>query len=80
MTNRRIMNGEYTITEKPIQLLATSQEFQSMCNKNGFKNLNDILELHVNDMLIRPEFNYRMLKELYKILQAYNLTANIKET
>jgi hypothetical protein len=73
------MNGQYTITEKPIQLLATSKEFQSMCGKNGFKNLGDILELHVNEMLTKPEFNHRMLKELYKILLAHNLEGNIKE-
>jgi preprotein translocase subunit Sec63 len=74
------MSGEFTITEKPIQFFATSKEFQEMCEKNGFENLGSILELHVNEMLQRSEFNHRMLKELYQILDSCNLTGKIKET
>jgi len=73
------MSEKLSILEKPIQLLATSQEFLEMCKKNGFENLGNILELHVNDMLRRPEFNHRMLKELYQILDSYNLAGSIKE-
>jgi hypothetical protein len=74
------MNEELSILEKPIQTIATSKEFQEMCNLNGFKTLKDILEFKVNYLLTIPEFNHRILKELYQILEVYNLTGKIKES
>ena len=74
------MSEELSILEKPIQTIATSKEFQEMCNLNGFKSLKGILEFQVNDLLTKPEFNYRMLKELYQILEVHKLTGKIKES
>jgi hypothetical protein len=65
--------------QKPIKSFASSEEFIAMCNLNGFDTLGDILELEVNEMLAKPEFNVRMLMELYSILKNYQLEKCIKE-
>ena len=74
------MNGKHSILNTPIEIIATSNEFQEMCKINGFNNLGKIIEFNVNDMLKKPEFNHRMLKELYQILEVHNLTKCIKES
>jgi DNA-directed RNA polymerase alpha subunit len=70
--NEEILRG-------PLKDIGASQEFIEMCKKNDFIKLADILELHVNEMLKKPDFNHRMLKELYKILEKNGLTYQLKE-
>jgi hypothetical protein len=74
------MKQEKTILNQPISEFATSNEFEAMCERNGFDSLEKILVLPVSKMLNKPEFNHRMLKELYQILQEYNLTGKLKES
>jgi hypothetical protein len=73
------MEAKQEILQKPISEVATSDEFLAMCNRNNFASLNEILGLTVNEMLVKPKFNMRMLKELYQILKSYHLEGAIKE-
>lgn len=73
------MNEEYTILSKPIKDFSFSEEFLLMCNTNGFKTLGDIVQLQVNEMLKKPEFKLRTLKELYQVLEDNQLEKYIKE-
>jgi DNA-directed RNA polymerase alpha subunit len=73
------MGADAAILYKPIKDLHASDEFLKMCKRNNFKNLNDILELHLNDMLLKPQFGMRMLKELYSFLKAEGLEKLLKE-
>lgn len=73
------MGADTTILYKPIKNLHASDEFLEMCKQNNFKNLNEILELHVNEMLTKPQFGMRMLKELYSFLKAEGLEKYLKE-
>lgn len=73
------MKEEHPILHKPIETIATSDEFLEMCQINNFKTLSEIIELPVNEMLSKPGFGARMLKELYSILKSYHLEDRIKE-
>jgi hypothetical protein len=73
------MKEEHTLLHEPIELIATSDEFLEMCQLNNFKTLNEILELPVNEMLLKPKFGMRMLKELYSILKSNRLEKYLKE-
>ena len=73
------MDAKHQILHTPIAEVATSEEFLEMCNQNDFKSLDDIIALTVNEMLAKPKFNMRMLKELYQILKGYQLEKIIKE-
>lgn len=73
------MGADTTILYKPIKNLHASDEFLDMCNQNSFENLNDILKLHVNEMLKKPQFGMRMLRELYSFLKAEGLEKYLKE-
>ena len=79
MGERNAMNEEQPILQKPLEYFAASKEFVGMCNLNGFKTLGEILELDVHKMLTKPEFNVRLLMELYSILKTYRLEECIKE-
>jgi len=67
------------ILERPLESFSTSEEFGQMCQLNGFNTLREILLLEVNDLLKRPEFNLRMLKELYQLLEDNHLEKVLKE-
>lgn len=73
------MKEEQTVLLKPLEIFHTSEEFTQMCNINGFKTLGEIVKLEVNEMLVKPEFNLRMLKELYQLLEKYHLEECLKE-
>lgn len=73
------MGADSAILYKPIKDLNASDEFREMCELNNFKNLNDILELHLNEMLLKPQFGMRMLKEFYSFLKAEGLEKLLKE-
>ncbi len=65
---------EYSITQ-----IALSNEFIEMCKVNEFNTLKDILKFPVNALLNKPDFNHRMLIELYSILKMYNLEKHLIE-
>ena len=54
------MQKEHPILKKDIELLATSDEFRLMAEQNEFKNLGDIADHPVSELMKRPGMNYRM--------------------
>jgi DNA-directed RNA polymerase alpha subunit len=67
------METKKLILHRPIAEVASSEEFLKMCDVNNFKSLNEIIALTINEMLRKPKFNLRSLKELYKILKRHHL-------
>ena len=65
--------GINPILHKAITHIAMSNDFIEMCKLNGFKTLNEIIQIPVKELLTKPEFNYRMLTELYSILKNQSL-------
>jgi hypothetical protein len=61
------------IFDTAITHVAISNDFIEICKLNGFKNLNDIIKIPVKELLTKPEFNYRILTELYSILKSHHL-------
>ena len=45
-----------------------STEFKKMCLENGFITFGDLLQYDTPQLLTRPGFDYRMLKEIYNFL------------
>lgn len=50
-----------------------------MSKQNKFKNLFDITQVTVADLMKRPGMNYRMLAELGEILNRYGLIDLMEE-
>jgi len=73
------MNETHPILQQPIESLCMSEEFIHMCYLNHFNSIGEILALQVNEMLKKPEFGMRMLKELYQLLEDNNLERSLKE-
>ena len=73
------MENVQQILNKPIKNFTLSEEFYHMCYLNGFETLDEIIQLQVNEMLRKPEFNLRMVKELYQILENNHLEKYLKE-
>lgn len=61
------------ILSKPIQSLEVSYEFKRMARANGFNTLSEILDKSVDDLHKLEYSGYRMLKELYNVLEKENL-------
>jgi DNA-directed RNA polymerase alpha subunit len=66
------------ILQRPIEWVATSDEFLEMCKANGFSTLGNIIEYTASELLEKPLFNYRMLLELLDLLAAFNLSKKLK--
>jgi hypothetical protein len=64
---------------QPIEHLFISEEFEKMCRLNGFESLKDIVAYPVSDLLNKPGFTMRLLKELIKILESYHLEDVLKD-
>ena len=73
------MQKENPILKKDIELLATSDEFRLMAKRNDFRNLRDIADHPVSELMKKPGMNYRMLAELGEILKSYDLMDIIDE-
>lgn len=73
------MQKDNPILQKELELLETSQEFLLMAKKNNFRNLGDITEYPVTELMQKPGMNYRMLAELGEILKAHDLMGIIDE-
>ena len=74
----RMKNVRKELT-KPLAHFFLSDEFEEMCSLNGFKTLQDIVENHVSDLLNKPGFTLRILKELIKILERHDLEKYLKD-
>lgn len=73
------MQKKHPILDKDIELLETSNEFLLMARQNKFKNLGEIAEHPVSELMKKPGMNYRMLAELGEILKVYDLMSIIDE-
>jgi len=72
MSVNQTMSAEEPILTRSISDFQMSDEFQYMCGANSFRTMGDILQYDTSQLLARPAFNYRMLKELYSILKSLN--------
>lgn len=63
----------HPILAKPIQGMDASKEFKAMARANGYKTLQDIMEISLGDLPFKPRSGYRMLKELLDILDENGL-------
>ena len=79
MREKDAMKKDQPILQKPLASFSTSEEFSQMCQVNGFTTLDEIIKLQVKEMLRKPEFNLRMLKELYQMLEDNHLEGYLKE-
>ena len=73
------MKTTHPILSKPIEHVLTSEEFLEMCRLNNFRTLNEVVEYPTYELLKKPGFGKRMLKELITILEAYQLETIIKD-
>jgi DNA-directed RNA polymerase alpha subunit len=73
----RIMVGNHSILEKPLDEFALSNEFLEMVRINNFRNLGEITRIPVTDLLKLPYFGYRVLAELMTILKFYKIESAI---
>ena len=70
---------EQPIITREIHDFELSVEFNSMCRVNTFQTFGDILIYGTSELLRKPGFNYRMLKELYALLKAMNKQHMLKD-
>ena len=73
------MEDQRQILNRSLMKFQLSEEFYHMCILNDFKTLGEIVQLKVKEMLSRPEFNLRMLTELYQLLEDNHLEKCLKE-
>ena len=73
------MQEHHPILIKEIELLEASSEFLSMARQNKFKNLSDIAQHPVSELMKKPGMNFRMLAELGHILKSFDLMDIIDE-
>lgn len=69
----------HSILQKAIKNLDVSKEFKAMAKANGFKTLQDILDMPLHELPYKPQSGYRMLKELLDLLEAHSLSSTIEE-
>jgi hypothetical protein len=72
MNINQTMSAEEPILTRSISDFQISDEFKYMCGTNSFRTMGDILQYDTSQLLTRPAFNYRMLKELYSLLKAFD--------
>jgi DNA-directed RNA polymerase alpha subunit len=63
----------HPILQKAIKNLDVSKEFKAMAKANGFKTLQNILDMPLHELPHKPQSGYRMLKELLDLLNEYNI-------
>ncbi len=76
--NQKTLEQEPIITRE-IHDFEMSAEFESMCRKNTFQTFGDILIYDTSELLRKPGFNYRMLRELYSMLKEMNKQHMLKD-
>lgn len=69
----------HPILAKPIQGMDASKEFKAMARANGYKTLQDIMEISLGDLPFKPRSGYRMLKELLDILDKNGLVRLVED-
>ncbi|MEO7991497.1 MAG: hypothetical protein ABI663_18235 [Chryseolinea sp.] len=69
----------HPILHKTIKNLDVSKEFKAMAKANGFKTLQDILDMPLYELPYKEQSGYRMLKEFLDILESHGLTALVED-
>ncbi len=64
----------HPILQKAIKNLDVSKEFKVMAKANGYKTLQDILDMPLHELPYKPQSGYRMLKEFLDIVEVNNLS------
>jgi hypothetical protein len=72
----------HPILNKAIKNLDVSKEFKTMAKANGYKTLQDILDMPLHELPYKTQSGYRMLREFLYIMDQHHLneiTDNISE-
>lgn len=69
----------HPILQKAIKNLDVSKEFKAMAKANGFKTLQDILDMPLQELPYKPQSGYRMLRELLHLLDEYSISVLVEE-
>jgi len=77
--SKRMMKAIHPILLKPVEQFETIEEFKEMCTLNNFNTLSDIIKYPVSQLLKKPGFGMRVLKDLLRILMENNLENVLKD-
>jgi DNA-directed RNA polymerase alpha subunit len=69
----------HLILHKTIKNLDVSKEFKAMAKANGFKTLQNILDMPLHELPYKPQSGYRMLKEFLDMMEEYSLSNLLDE-
>lgn len=61
------------ILNKPICTLSVSPTFLSVCARNNFESLTDLLPYHMSELLAFPGMNYALWNEYAAFLEGHGL-------
>ena len=76
---KREMKAIHPILLKPVEQFETIEEFKEMCSLNNFQTLADIVKYPVSQLLKKPGFGMRVLKDLIRILMENKLENVLKD-
>jgi DNA-directed RNA polymerase alpha subunit len=65
--------SSHPILQKAIKNLDVSKEFKTMAKANGFKTLQDILDMPLHELPYKQMSGYRMLKEFLDMMEEHSL-------
>ena len=67
-----------SILEHPLHEFDLTESFKEMAYNNGFRTLNDILNIPVSILLMHEGFTYHHYEELRKMLKQYDMIHLLK--
>lgn len=70
----------HPILHKAIKNLDVTKEFKTMAKANGYKTLQDILDIPLHELPYKNQSGYRMLKEFLGILDNHSLSQLAEES
>ena len=69
----------HPILQKAIKNLDVSKEFKVMAKANGFKTLQNILDMPLHELPFKSQSGYRMLREFLDLLEEHSLATLAEE-
>lgn len=69
----------HPILHKAIKNLDVSKEFKVMAKANGFKTLQNILDMPLHELPFKSQSGYRMLREFLDLLEEHSLATLAEE-
>ena len=67
-----------SILEHPLHQFDLTESFKEMAYNNGFRTLNDILNIPVSVLLMHEGFTYHHYEELRKLLRQHDIIQLLK--